>query len=356
MKNFFIASRTDFQREYNYLSDDNGKKYSVSSSYRMIEHIKVYIPKKYDESELTSYQFQIRVTGSEPKFYIVKNGGSLYMTIPMIYEALKYFKDVYGTIVINVLKTPRTEIGKFVYKEIDYELRHFDYSDSKLMMSNIQYHDVQLHLREVLVLISLIQEKSNVLFEKEYNDMSIPLTRKNTDGILRLLVALLEFDFQSATPKLVSTLEDKGWKFDKLNNMFKFDYFPKYYGVSRKFDDDEQVEMLISGFFVDEKVRLSIDSVVKLLVEIPNSSFDKINQLRGILDMSITNELRNSLVTLNSAYPSRLLNKNEMIATLRKNIFNIKGTPYLVLPFKCHNDKKYYLTEMHYSIYNGGEQ
>ncbi len=209
MYSFIPAIRTDRYREIKSYKDKNFT-FIDEQRYRLIDNI--FIVK--DDS--VQYQYEVRVDFPEVRFFIIKDGSSIYLTIYQLYEL---FKQVYDSKKISLIfhlrqlmKTKKKE--QFIYKGVMYDIpktRKFSLNYCVIIPDS----NLEITFNDLFYLLVLIQEKSNYL-------CSISKTKKKySNGIIRLLIALLESKIDN------KKLQNIGWNKDQKNDLFKSNQLQK---------------------------------------------------------------------------------------------------------------------------------
>lgn len=154
------------------------------------------------EMDQREYLFGIRVNINEVYFYIWQEGAQIYLTIYDIYLLL--WKLVYSEYRIYLIDSldfymRNDETVDFFYKGGTYTVHRLpDLPEDNVELLN---SDVSISIRELMLLIYLIQDKSNY-FE------GLSKGKAYVDGLVRLLKVLLECNAPNAG------LETLGWIFN----------------------------------------------------------------------------------------------------------------------------------------------
>lgn len=202
MKNFVPAVRTDRFREMKMYAD-KGYSFIIKRDYRKVDKIFV-------ENNGKEYTFGIEVTQNEIYFYIVNDLANAYLTLVDIYVILAEIAKAEGTgTVVKVLKKQLRckETDSFYYQGIEYKMRRTAAWSSKEV--RISQTGLYLTYQQILMLVNLIQEKSNSFFQRS------KAYKSYKDGILRLLIALLSCEEDCV---LLSHL---GWRYSGEEQRFR---------------------------------------------------------------------------------------------------------------------------------------
>lgn len=163
------------------------------------------------------YNCQVRVDFREIRFYLLGNDtntveyeGYIYFTIYELYRLLKNIVLVEGLdAVVNVLESylESTLHENFSYEEniYNFKIPRLEDIDGKFELNEAS---LTVTYREIYLLLSLIQDKSNYLFSISTDGSDYK------DGIIRLMIALLS---TNASNQL---LESIGWEYDLENDKF----------------------------------------------------------------------------------------------------------------------------------------
>ncbi len=210
MYEFVPAIRTDRFREIKQYKE-KGFTFTNENDYILIDQVKI---QQNLEEMLT---FEVRVTFSEVRFFIIKNSACIYLTIYQLYEILNQITKEGKIDVVYQLKQmiKRKKKEKIKYRGINYEIPKISKFSAK---HTIYIPDSNTHITysELFYLLALVQEKSNYL-------CSISREMKNfTYGLYRLLIALLTLNQNH------QILKKKGWEFDVDNKCFKRNTLQKW--------------------------------------------------------------------------------------------------------------------------------
>lgn len=190
MVTFFPSCRTDVQREMARLRNE-GYLFNPNK-YLLIDKILI--------NDLKGSEYiEVKVNNSDVRFYLTVFGTTMYLSIEDIYKCL--IENDNKSLLTRVLQSKRTKEVKFIYRDVNYKFHHFsdeiiDAIDGiKVYLEKI---DGEIYLSDLLILLSLIQDKSDYLFRKD---------EKYQSGIYRLIYALL---FKKKSTILI----EKGWIFN----------------------------------------------------------------------------------------------------------------------------------------------
>lgn len=158
-----------------------------------------------------TYFFGVRVNIHDVYFYLLHEGSQIYLTIYDIYkllwETVKNEED--KDYILNLLYFYITskETMYFAYQAKRYTVHKLPGNIREIKIAVLD-SDIVITLKELFLLIYLIQDKSN-FFEK--------LSKKNLyiNGIIRLLYVLLQ------SSSSVTLLETIGWIFNDTNEQFE---------------------------------------------------------------------------------------------------------------------------------------
>ena len=240
MENFIPAIRTDRLREMKGY-DERNYSFIDRASYRIIEKIQTL-------QEGCEAFFGVEATQNDVYFYLIDNQANTYLSIYEIYQLLLEISRREGTqFVVNALKKQlRLKIRRspdpkkkeewlhqqeFEYRGIRYHIRE-TVDPGRCGEIEIPDMDFKISYRKLLVLINLIQEKSNALFLRGRQN------KKYADGILRLFVVLL------SKHEEIPLLTGLGWRYDAGSDQFLFQppgaenerNKRKYYLTKQEFD------------------------------------------------------------------------------------------------------------------------
>lgn len=241
MFEFIPTIRTDRNREIKKYKD-KGFTFIKENDYKLIS--KVYIP----HTKNTKMFFEVRVDFSEVRFYIIKSGASIYLTIYQLYVIL-YNIQLEGKIVVvneleKLLKTKK--FTNFFYCDIEYKIPSIKKFDRNHKVY-IPYSDIKVDFNELLYLLVLIQEKSNYL-------CSLSESKKEfSNGIIRLLISLLSIENNC------ELLNRIGWFWNADEKKYNSNELTKIYG---DYDNKASHNKLVERkYYLTE---YELDSIIKL--------------------------------------------------------------------------------------------
>lgn len=217
MINFVPLIRADRRREINAYKSKGYIFRGTELSYCFTRNITVSNLSIYSKGKDTpierQYHFQVRQI-NEPKFYVLVDSDDqyqccLYLSIYEIYEILLQFANKMTPLtVVEYLMSDRSQKWYFQYTSLEFEINFY----SEAPNSEIQLvpgSNVTLSYENLLILIIMIQEKSNYLWGISKEEGK----EKYTDGIIRLLCCLISTSGNEI-------LEKHGWMF--LTNEGKY--------------------------------------------------------------------------------------------------------------------------------------
>lgn len=179
----------------------NGFEFIRKNDYKLIERI--FIMK-----DLNQFNFEVRVDFKEVRFYIIKNNSCIYLSLYEIYSLLN---DVYLDSDIDITKELKkicnNDKEKFICKTSEYEFPKSPSFGNQYQI-RIPNSNLEISYTELLLLISLIQEKSNY-FCSISEDMHI---YKN--GIIYMMITLLNCREEN------TILKELGWNYSQHKNKY----------------------------------------------------------------------------------------------------------------------------------------
>ena len=191
MEDFLTTLRTDRKRE---ISCYKKREYLVGDRYRMIRRISI-----------EDMDFGVQVSAQDYFFFLIGNDQNAYYSVYELYSLLHLMATQEGKDYVNSRLQEQIsykEKDKLRYGDIDYEMKK-SVRLNRNEMIEVEDGSVQIDYKTLFILINLIQEKSNSLFERSKKNISY----KN--GIIRLLITLIQIE------KNNPILEEKGWVYDE---------------------------------------------------------------------------------------------------------------------------------------------
>lgn len=197
----FIPTIREVRRnEINKYKSD-GIDFIRENDYKLVD--KIFISKSNN-----CYNFEVRVDFKEVRFYIIKSNSCIYLSLYEIYTLLNYIflnSDIDITEELRKVYDDSKEI--FTCSKKDYEFPDCSVIENQYQI-RIPNSNLKISYTELLLLIFLIQEKSNYLCSIS-EDMYI---YKN--GIINMMIALLKCQADS------TYLNKLGWYYSKQENKY----------------------------------------------------------------------------------------------------------------------------------------
>lgn len=200
MFTFIPDIREDRRNEINTYKS-NGIEFIRENDYKLVERICI-------SKNLNCYNFEVRVDFKEVRFYIIKSDSCIYLSLYEIYSLLN---DIYIYSDIDIIEELKkiydNSKGKFICKNKEYEFPECSIIENQYQI-RIPNSNLEISYTELLLLVFLIQEKSNYLCSIS-EDMYI---YKN--GIINMMITLLNYHDDN------THLKELGWYYSKQENRY----------------------------------------------------------------------------------------------------------------------------------------
>lgn len=198
MRDFLSILRTDRKRE---MAQYKEKDYLVPDNFRMIRKIII-----------EDLEIGVQVDAQDYHFYLIEDNQNAYFSISDIYGLLRKMSLTEGKAYVKRLLQRQLDMQEnayLVYEDISYEIKKSILPDRE---GEIEVDDgsKQVKYKQLFVLLNLIQQKSNAMFENS------PGNESYKDGIVRLLKVLID------TRRNHSILKEKGWYYSKNEKKFYY--------------------------------------------------------------------------------------------------------------------------------------
>lgn len=179
----------------------NGIDFVRENDYKLVERIFIL-------KDNIRFDFEVRVDFREVRFYIIKNYSCIYLTL---YEIYLLLNDIYINsdidVSVELKKIYDNAKEKFICKNKEYEFPKSSFIENQYKI-RIPNSNLEISYTELLLLIFLIQEKSNYLCSIS-EDMYI---YKN--GIINMMITLLN------CRKKTTCLRELGWNYSPDKNRY----------------------------------------------------------------------------------------------------------------------------------------
>lgn len=197
----FIPAKREDRRNEMKNHKLNGYEFIRENDYKLVERI--FIMK-----DLNQFDFEVRVDFKEVRFYIIKSNSRIYLSL---YEIYLLLNDIYLDSDIDISKELKkiysNDKEKFICKTLEYEFPKSPIFENQYQI-RIQNSNLEISYTELLLLIFLIQEKSNY-FCSISEDMHI---YKN--GIINMMITLLNCREEN------TILKELGWNYSQYKNKY----------------------------------------------------------------------------------------------------------------------------------------
>lgn len=174
----FIPAIREVRRNEINIYKSNGIDFIRENDYKLVERISI-------AKSQNCYNFEVRVDFKEVRFYIIKSNSCIYLSLYEIYTLLN---DIYLNSDIDISEELKkiydNSKEKFICKNKEYEFPECSIIENQYQI-RIPNSNLEISYTELLLLIFLIQEKSNYLCSIS-EDMYI---YKN--GIINMMITLL---------------------------------------------------------------------------------------------------------------------------------------------------------------------
>lgn len=217
-----------------------GVKFIEENHYMLIRRI--YIPRNDD-----IFTFEVRANFKEPKFYIIKNDSCIYLSF---YEIYLLLNDICLNSDIDIIKELEkicndNSKANFIYENIEYLFPETSYIEEQYYV-NIPNSSLIISYNELLILISLIQEKSNYLWSRSDEDENY------NNGLINLLITLLNSrENNELLNKIGWNYSTNKYKYSK-NSLVYLDESNENYDIRKKIVDrkyyltDEEMKSILT--------------------------------------------------------------------------------------------------------------
>lgn len=179
----------------------NGIEFIRENDYKLVERICIL-------KNLKCYNFEVRVDFKEVRFYIIKSNSCIYLSLYEIYILLN---DIYINSDIDITEELKkiydNSKEKFICNNKEYEFPECSIIENQYQI-RIPNSNLEISYTELLLLIFLIQEKSNYLCSIS-EDMYI---YKN--GIINMMITLLDCHDEN------TYLKELGWYYLEQKNKY----------------------------------------------------------------------------------------------------------------------------------------
>lgn len=315
MKEFIAVIKYCRNKE---ITEYKNKSYVISNTFKCYRKFTVL----YDD---TNYEFGVACEYLEMKFYIIKKDSVSLGDTPYYYSISEIVNILYNQNEIEIIKKILNQ-KRNINHQLKYDGVSFNFSFYNL---NKYIKKISKETIQLIILISLIQDKSNIYFgkNKEYHE-----------GIIRLIYVLL---CRKESHELLSI---KGWTF--LNNKFYLNNPNQIDCIIIKFDS------INNQWIEDFKGKIKQINDKFKLIELFYKLYSDLNNLKLSYEESLKNNIfKVDLIELKNKYRkiyNSLIKLNDVDVnyenSFTKDPVYIGSNIHFLLRINSYEKNKYYLT------------